>query len=246
MANPSEIADLLGGLKPKEHGQTASASSTVSAAGQPLDQTIAGLVRVLQEHAGFRATDQQQRKLQHIFRRSRPSEVRDLVARIAGNPFSDELAALVEDLTNHETYFFRDRPQLDVVSAELLPAIIREKIAQGERRIRVWSAACATGEEAYTLAMLLVQALLDAGIAHESAGGEIWVPPEWTLEVLGTDISRQAVRIAREASYQIDGMRSFRQFPVEFLRFFKPPRDAYPVVQRPGELPRYRVVGDAL
>lgn len=241
MADASKIIDLLGGLG-RTDKSTTSASRTTATPATALQQAISNLVAVLRDNAGFRATAQQERKLQRIFRSAPAAEVGALVARISANPLSDELAALIEDLTNHETYFFRDRPQLDVIAAKILPRLLREKLARKDRNIRIWSAACATGEEPYTLAMLVTQALLDCGLAYEMAPGEVRIPPEWRVEVIGTDISRQAVRIAREASYQVDGMRSFRQFPASFLRFFEDIDSAPRPMPAPNQAPRYRRV----
>jgi len=200
-------APLRGGLLPKTENATLSAA-------------ITELMRVLRDYAGFKQTEYLRGKLEHTFRTAKPLEVWDLVTRIAGNRSSDDLAALVENLTNHETYFFRDRPQLDVLKSSILPRLIEDKLSKGDRRIRIWSAACATGEEPYSLAMLAVQALIDRKLAYEWAPGEVRMPPDWTLEILGSDISRQAVRIAREATFSTSGLASFRQFPSEFLRFF--------------------------
>lgn len=198
-----------------------------------LGAAITELMRILQEFAGFKQTDYMRRKLEHTFRSARPLEVWELVTRIAGSRAGDDLAALVENLTNHETYFFRDRPQLDMLAQSILPRLIETKVASGQRRLRIWSAACATGEEAYSLAMLVVQAFLDRKLAYEWAPGEVRMPLEWSVEILGSDISRQAVRVAREASYSKSALASFRQFPPQFLRFFNegaaaatPPRRA--------------------
>jgi chemotaxis protein methyltransferase CheR len=131
--------------------------------------------------------------------------------------------ALVEDLTNHETYFFRERAHLDAMEHVVLPALIQKKQQQsGTKKIIIWSAACATGEEAYTLTMLALNTLLKLGVGKETTPGDITLPADWKLEVLGTDISRQAVRIAKDAMYssRTEGLSSFRQFPQEYMRFF--------------------------
>jgi chemotaxis protein methyltransferase CheR len=101
-----------------------------------------------------------------------------------------ELEAAAESLTTHETYFFREPLQLRAFCEELLPMLERAKARS--RRLRIWSAGCSTGEEAYTLAMLL----LDSG----RFGG-------WELEVVGTDLSRRALAAARRASYAPSALR---------------------------------------
>ena len=211
-----------------------------------LAAAITELMRILQEFAGFKQTDYMRRKLEHTFRSARPLEVWELVTRIAGSRSGDDLAALVENLTNHETYFFRDRPQLDVLAQSILPGLIESKAASGQRRLRIWSAACATGEEPYSLAMLVVQAFLDRKLAYEWAPGEVRMPQEWSVEILGSDISRQAVRVAREASYSKSALASFRQFPPQFLRFFN--EGPAPVVAVPRRTfdSGYRAVKDCI
>ncbi|MEE9386488.1 MAG: protein-glutamate O-methyltransferase CheR [Nannocystaceae bacterium] len=101
-----------------------------------------------------------------------------------------ELATLVEQITTHETYFFRETYQLDAFREEVLPEI-HQRLG-GPRRLSIWSAGCSTGEEVYTLAMIL----LDDPHFHN-----------WTLRVVGSDISREVLTRARRASY---GPRSFR------------------------------------
>lgn len=180
------------------------------------------LMQLLKQFAGFRASPQIQRKLERIFQN--PQDLADFIRAVESDPARSDLAALVEDLTNHETYFFRERAHLDALQQVILPRLVQARSRQpGPKRISLWSAACATGEEAYTLVMLALRTLLDQGIARES-GGEIILPPDWKLEVLGTDISRQAIRIARDALYtsRSEGLSSFRQFPEEYLRFFEP------------------------
>lgn len=176
----------------------------------------------LKQFAGFRASPQIQRKLERIFQN--PTDLADFLRAAETDTSKTALAALVEDLTNHETYFFRERAHLDAVEHAILPALVKQKKQQGgTKKITLWSAACATGEEAYTLAMLTLTTLARLGVGREISAGNIVLPTDWKLEVLGTDISRQAVRIAREATYtsRQEGLSSFRQFPESYWRFFE-------------------------
>jgi chemotaxis protein methyltransferase CheR len=105
---------------------------------------------------------------------------------------AEELDALIETLTVHETYFFRETDQLQVlVDATLAPAI-----AAGERP-RVWCAACATGEEPLTLAMLL---------AERGMLGDV--------QLVASDISQRALARARSGAF---GGRSLRALPPHVL-----------------------------
>jgi len=182
---------------------------------------VGKLMALLKEFAGFRASPQIQRKLERIFHH--PAELATFIKEVEKDPYRGDLIALVEDLTNHETYFFRERAHLDALENILLPRLIEEKRHQsGIKKITLWSAACATGEEAYTLVMIALRELKAHGIGQQSTAGDITLPPDWKLDVIGTDISRQAVRIAKDARYtsRKEGLSSFRQFPPDYFGFF--------------------------
>ena len=70
-----------------------------------------------------------------------------------------ELAQLLENLTVNETSFFRNKAQLELFHKHTLEELIRRKLAQREYSIRIWSAGCSTGQEPYTLAMLVADSL---------------------------------------------------------------------------------------
>ncbi|MFO1347056.1 MAG: protein-glutamate O-methyltransferase CheR [Pseudomonadales bacterium] len=180
------------------------------------------LMQLLKQFAGFRASPQIQRKLERIFQN--PADLSAFLHSVENDAGKNQLAALVEDLTNHETYFFRERAHLNALEDVVIPALVQKKKQQGGiKKIALWSAACATGEEAYTLAMLTLNTLVRLGIAHETTAGHVSLPADWKLNILGTDISRQAIRIAREATYtqRREGLSSFRQFPPAYWRFFE-------------------------
>ncbi len=109
-----------------------------------------------------------------------------------------ELEAVAEALTNNETYFFREPLQLRAFAEEILPSLAAWRAP--ERRLRVWSAGCSTGEEAYTLAALLLGSGRFEG---------------WRIEVLGTDLARRALAVARRGTY---GASSFRSPEAEAIR----------------------------
>ena len=114
-----------------------------------------------------------------------------------------ELEAFIASLTIGETHFFRNRPQLEALRHHVLPEIIAHRSA--ERRIRIWSAGCATGEEAYSLAMLI----------------DILLPRRdgWNILILATDINKDSLERAKRGQY---GPWSFRQVPQEVeSRYFE-------------------------
>jgi chemotaxis protein methyltransferase CheR len=103
----------------------------------------------------------------------------------------EELANVIDLLTIHETYFFREEPQLNAFSYEILPELIKKK--SQEKRLRIWSAGCSTGEEPYTLSMLL---------------NEKKELDDWNIEIFGTDISQRVLQSARRGVYQTSAFRS--------------------------------------
>lgn len=181
-------------------------------------------LNLLHDFAGFRATDYLEHKIKHIFRNSSREELKEWIQHMECDPSNSDLIALVEDLCNHETYFFRDVNQLDILAEHILPKIIKEKLHKVDNKIKIWSAACSTGEEAYTLAMLLSDALMDAKIGYSGKPGEIFLPSNWDIEVVGSDISRQALRLADQGSYAVGGLDSFRQYPKQYLKYLENPQ----------------------
>lgn len=97
---------------------------------------------------------------------------------------ADELESAIDLLVPHETYFFREPTQLRCFEDELMPLV--EKKNERTRGLQVWSAGCSTGEEPYTLSMLLHDRPTVKG---------------WDLDILGTDLSRKALTAARKAEY---------------------------------------------
>ena len=123
-----------------------------------------------------------------------------------------ELNDIMDVLTTNETYFFRESFQLKAFSDEIIPELIKKKAARGSRSLRIWSAGCSTGEEPYTIAMLL-------STNPELSG--------WNIEIIGTDISQRVLQQARRAVY---GKSSFRATEESDLnRFFHQQDDGYKV-----------------
>lgn len=104
----------------------------------------------------------------------------------------EELNSVVEVLTNNETYFFREQAQLKAFSEEILPEIMERKKRENKKDLNIWSAGCSTGEEPYTIAMLI----LEKGIQHKL-----------NVEILGTDISQRVIKSARMGVYSKSSFR---------------------------------------
>lgn len=107
----------------------------------------------------------------------------------------DEIQAIIDILTVNETYFFREKSQLTAFSEEILPELKERN--KYKKRINIWSAACSTGEEPYTIAMLILE---DGGFS------------DWDVNILGSDISQRALRVARKGVYKKNSFRVTSQY----------------------------------
>ena len=124
-----------------------------------------------------------------------------------------ELDEAVDLLTTNETYFFREDYQLRAFKNEVLPVLASD--AASRRRLSIWSAGCSTGEEVYTIAILIAE----SGLFHG-----------WDVRVYGSDISRRCVAAARRGIY---GASAFRAVGPEVKRaYFTDRADGSHVIDR--------------
>ena len=181
--------------------------------------------------------DEQQRALQEIFSQlrtktghdfsnyKRPTLLRRIERRInihnlpdlpaycnvlQQNP--DETNALLKDLLISVTNFFRDKKAFQTIEQDVLPAIFHKK--EADSHVRVWVAGCATGEEAYSIAMLIAERTLDAVDAPN-------------VQIFATDIDEAAISIGREGLYTINDAADVS--PERLHRFFNKEEDGYRV-----------------
>ena len=147
----------------------------------------------------------------HLVQRNRGELLRKLAAAMGDFGFDDlnaflawlvrlsptrqQIEILAGYLTVGETYFFRERTALEVLERDLLPALMSAR-QKTERRLRFWSAGCSTGEEPYSLAILLDRMVPDLAA--------------WNVTILATDINPAALRKAEEGVYSA---WSFRDSP---------------------------------
>lgn len=104
----------------------------------------------------------------------------------AGSPKPSEMDALVGELTIGETYFFRQSEHFDLLRSTIFPDLLRRN--SDSRKLRIWSAGCATGAEPYSLAVML----------HTEFAAQI---QNWDVSILGTDINPEFLAQAREGNY---------------------------------------------
>jgi chemotaxis protein methyltransferase CheR len=116
-----------------------------------------------------------------------------------------ELVALLENLTVNETSFFRIRPQLELFQKFVLEEILRRKQERRDWNLRIWSAGCSTGQEPYTLAILVSDALAYYYLRHplpfEMPSPKPLIPPPWKVEIIASDINYSALLTAQQGIY---------------------------------------------
>ena len=149
-----------------------------------------------------------------------------------------ELSLLVENLTVNETSFFRNKAQLDLFQKDALDDLLRRKTERRDFSVRIWSAGCSTGQEPYTLAMLMADAMsyyyLRNAVPFESPVPKPLIPPPWRVEILASDINYSVLRVAQEASYSEHQMGG-----VDYgyrLRYFDKVGDRYAIKKAVKEL----------
>ena len=116
----------------------------------------------------------------------------------------DEFQEMFNRITINETSFFRNEPQLQVFETVTLPELLDARKAS--KRLRIWSAACSSGEEPYTLAIQV----------HRSLGVRL---ADWSIEILGTDISEKVLEMASSGRFSSYATRSMP--PMILSRYFK-------------------------
>ncbi len=142
-----------------------------------------------------------------------------------------EFAALLENLTVNETSFFRNRPQLELFQKVILEKLLQQKQERRDWTLRAWSAGCSSGQEPYTMAMLIAEALAYYYLRHplpfSMPLAKPLIPAPWRVEILASDISYAALRAAQEGIYvehQMEGVEySYR------IRYFDKLSERYAI-----------------
>lgn len=150
-------------------------------------------------------------RLRERLKDSKLNRVREYYDLIRRNP--DEMKLLLDAVTTNLTWFFRYEGHFTALENLVLPELLAYKKKKNDRRIRVWSAGCATGEETYSIAMLLSDK----------------VGPEFTLDIIGSDLSLKSLMVAKEGFYaesRVGGV------PEKYLtRFLEVKKDGYHIME---------------
>jgi chemotaxis protein methyltransferase CheR len=152
-----------------------------------------------------------------------------------------ELSDLMDVLTTNETYFFREAFQLKALTDEILPELKAAKEQKGEKTLRIWSAGCSSGQEAYSVAILICDALayyyLRNPLPFDMPSPKPLIPPPWKLEILASDISYASLRAGQDGVYTEQQME-----PVDYtcrLRYFEKSADKYGIKPQLKELVQF-------
>ncbi len=130
---------------------------------------------------------------------------------------SDELIEVINAISTNVTSFFREPEHFQLLEQVILPEIVERKSKAGQKKIRIWSAACSSGEEVYTILMILREYFRD--------------DHSWDIRVLGTDISTKVLGIAKKGCYD---QEKIKDLPVHlrkkyFNKFYDDGREIYSV-----------------
>ncbi|NBW09997.1 MAG: protein-glutamate O-methyltransferase CheR [Caulobacteraceae bacterium] len=126
-----------------------------------------------------------QSRLTPLMREEGLATLEALFVRLRLDPRGRLAQRAVDAMATHESYFFRDATPFDQLRDILLPALVARRT--GAKRLRIWSAACSSGQEPYSLAMLLLE--------------ERRLTPDWSIEILATDMSQPILDRARRGIY---------------------------------------------
>ncbi len=153
-----------------------------------------------------------QDRLQRRLRETRMDSFYNYYRLLISTEGRQELTNLLQNLTINETSFFRNKAQLDLFHKHILDDLIRAKQQQGNFQIRIWSAGCSTGQEPYTIAMLIADALAYHQLRMPASVDAVWpkplVPPPWRVEIPASDINYSVLRAGQEGIYNEHQMSS--------------------------------------
>lgn len=165
--------------------------------------TFLDLRKLIYEHSGIFFQENKkyvlESRLQTRLRERNCASYEEYCHLLKFDPWRDkELRTLFNLVTTNETFFYRDLPQLQAFTESVIPTIVEANRATS--RIRLWSAACSTGDEPYTLAIMMLE--------HSAL-------TNWSIDILGSDISETVLDTARRGIY---GTYAVRNIPPALLK----------------------------
>ncbi|NNE22767.1 MAG: protein-glutamate O-methyltransferase [Rhizobiales bacterium] len=161
------------------------------------DREFNFLRRVVKRHTGIALADYKRNMLyRRISKRMRAlnmDEVKPYCELLSGPKAAGEIPLFINVVTTNKTSFFREAHHFDHLARIALPTFIDEAANRGSRRLRIWSAGCSSGEEPYSIAMILQDSLKGLG--------------QWDAKILATDIDTNMVESGQQGLFPADAMK---------------------------------------
>lgn len=149
----------------------------------------------------------------------------ELISALAKTADESLKTRVTDAMTTNESFFFRDQTPFDNLRDHVLPAMIAARKAKGQNRIRIWSAACSSGQEPYTIAMMLLE-------NKEKFG-------DFSFEILATDLSTEIVDKAKDGSYSQFEVQ--RGLPIQLLvKYFTQTETAWQISEDIRKMVRFQ------
>jgi chemotaxis protein methyltransferase CheR len=138
----------------------------------------------------------------------------------------EEKKQLLEAITINETYFFRNQPQLDALVSQIIPDLLKNKNS-GPQKLRIWSAASSSGEEAYSIAMMLSEMILPKF-------------PNLSVEIVGTDINFAVIETAKKGVFKEYSIRNTP--PIYLKKYFEKIDNSFVLNQKIKRMVSFKVL----
>ena len=170
-----------------------------------LDTTFKDLRDYIYEHSGIYIADTKkyliENRLARVLQDKKLNSFEEYLNIIKFCSNGNEKARLFDAVTTNETYFFREIDQLNVLSEDLIPNILKQK--NGVQSLKIWSAACSSGEEPYSIAMILLEKYFS----------------NMQYEIYASDICESVLSSAKKGVYSSYSVRNIPQF--YFHKYFR-------------------------
>jgi len=185
------------------------------------------LCKLLKDRSGLVLTRDKayllESRLLPVARKHGHKSLDDLVHTVRLQLTGDLVREIVEAMTTNESFFFRDIKPFEQFKSVVLPALMKSRA--GKRKLRIWSAACSSGQEPYTIAMLLAEQQSKLS--------------DWSIEILATDLSSEILEKARAGLYSQFEVQ--RGLPIQHLvKYFKQKGDRWQIAASLRERVRFR------
>lgn len=162
------------------------------------DAEFTAISKIVYDHFGIVLGEEKRSlvvgRLHHCLAKRRISSFSEYLQLLKGDQSREIISELVNQISTNFTSFFREPAHFDFLTNKALPEVLSNLQKQGSNDLRIWCAACASGEEAYTLQMVIMKKL---GLEYAN----------WDAGLLATDISEKALSSARSATYSAEQMQ---------------------------------------